>query len=99
MRFFPLSLIAAAILTLSSCAAVEKITGFVLGPAVTTGDVGGDGDSVALWIAIAGLTSIALVAYPAQRAARLAWNSWQGKTRSRSGKGSDLCIKHSEWDS
>lgn len=102
MRSFPLSPVAALLLILSSCAALK--TRFVSPDTRfrgSTGDIGGDGDSVALWIAILGLTAVALVAYPAQRKVRLAWNSWRngssGKTRSRKGK--DLCIKSSEWES
>lgn len=63
------------------------------------GKIGGDGDSVALWIAIVVLGMVALAAYPAQRSLRLAWNSWRGESSRRSGKGKDLCIKLSEWDS
>lgn len=63
------------------------------------GKIGGDGDSVALWIAIVVLGLLVLAAYPAQRSLRLAWNSWRGESSSRSGKGKDLCIKLSEWDS
>lgn len=63
------------------------------------GKIGGDGDSVALWIAIIVLGVVALAAYPAQRSLRLAWNSWRGESSRRSGKGKDLCIKLSEWDS
>ncbi len=44
------------------------------------GKIGGDGDSVALWLAIGGLTILAFAAYPAQRTARLAWNSWRGQS-------------------
>lgn len=58
------------------------------------GKIGGDGDSVALWLAI-----LALGAYPIQRTARLAWNSWRGRSGPRSGKGRDVCVKLSEWDS
>lgn len=64
------------------------------------GKIGGDGDSIALWGAIAGLTLISLVAYPAQRGLRLAWNSWRGVNgTSRKGKGKEVCIKFAEWDS
>lgn len=62
----------------------------------------GTGDSVALWGSIAGLTVVALSAYPAQRKARLVWNSWRGrsgKPETRSGKGKEVCLKFSEWES
>jgi hypothetical protein len=63
------------------------------------GRIGGDGDSIALWMSIGVLGLIALTAYPAQRSLRLAWNSWRGKSSPRSDKGRDVCIKFSEWDS
>jgi hypothetical protein len=63
------------------------------------GKIGGGDDSMALWLAIAGLTVVALSAYPAQRALRLGWNSWRGKSGPRKGRGRDLCVKFSEWDS
>lgn len=63
------------------------------------GKIGGDGDSVALWIAIAVLGLVAVSAYPAQRGLRLAWSSWRGQSGPRKGKGKDVCIKFSEWDS
>lgn len=65
------------------------------------GQVGGGGDSVALWLAIAALAVVALSAYPVQRYGRLAWNSWRGKSglQTRSRKGREMCVKFSEWDS
>lgn len=63
------------------------------------GKIGGDGDSVALWMAIVILGVIALSAYPAQRYVRLAWNSWRGRSGPRKGKGWEVCVKFSEWES
>ncbi len=61
------------------------------------GTVGGNGDSIALWIALAILGVVALSAYPAQRKLRLIWGSRNGAQRK--GKGSEMCIKFSDWDS
>lgn len=62
------------------------------------GKIGGDGDSVALWIAIAVLGLVAVSAYPAQRGLRLAWNSWRGRSGPRNGKGRETVIRFAEWD-
>lgn len=63
------------------------------------GKIGGDGDSVSLWIAIVVLGVVAISAYPAQRAARLGWKSWRGSPeKPRTGKGKEVCIKILEWD-
>lgn len=63
------------------------------------GRVGGNGDSVALWLAVAALGTVAIGAYPIQRKARLLWNSWRSpRGVSRQGKGREACIKISEWE-
>jgi hypothetical protein len=97
-------------LLLGGCAAFKaafKVASPTAGGDQMIGLKGGDGDSVASWIAIMGLTSVALISYPAQRKARLAWNSWRGRSGSsgspgpptRSRKGREVCIKSSEWES
>ncbi len=65
------------------------------------GKIGGDGDSIALWLAIASLALLPL-AYPTTRGLRLAWGRWRGKsptTETRSKKGKEVCLKFSEWES
>lgn len=62
----------------------------------TVGTIGGDGDSVALWLAIAAL-AITPIAYPASRSLRFVWERWRGKSGGRE-KGVELCVKYSRRD-
>jgi hypothetical protein len=62
------------------------------------GKIGGGSDSIALWLAIASLGLMPFV-YPASRKVRFLWNGWRGRSSSKKGKGSEVCIKLSEWDS
>lgn len=56
------------------------------------GRIGGEGDSIALWLSIAALALLPLV-YPASRVARLGWRAWRRKSGATSGTEKELCIK------
>jgi hypothetical protein len=59
-------------------ASPETTLGIRKGDTTTTlGNVGGEGDSIALWLAIAALATVPL-AYPIQRRLRLRKNGLQG---------------------
>lgn len=76
----------------------ENTVGYRKESNTSVGDVGGEGDSISLWLAIIALGTAPLM-YPAQRTLRLAWNSWRGKSGTKSGKGEELCVEYSKWDS